>query len=92
MAACDDSYVCVPRAIAQYVMGLLLLLNYIFSVLGLILFQVNDPQHFGSLEKAMLTVWQVETFDSWLSGGEQRRACGCALSVRRRSRTSQGTR
>ena len=39
--------------------------NYIFTVIGVLLFARNDPQHFGSLPVAMMTVWRIETLDDW---------------------------
>jgi hypothetical protein len=48
-----------------YVMIMILVVNYIFAVLGMVLFRTNDRTHWGSLLSAMFTVWQVETLDSW---------------------------
>jgi len=48
-----------------YVMILILIINYIFAILGMILFRKNDPQHWDSLAGAMMTVWQCETLDAW---------------------------
>ena len=39
--------------------------NYIFAMFGLMLFRKNDPQHFGSIRLAMITVWLCETLDDW---------------------------
>ena len=39
--------------------------NYIFAVLGMIFFGKNDPVHFGTLPKAMMSIWLCETFDGW---------------------------
>lgn len=47
--------------------GLLLFVHlYIFSVIGLSLFGRNDPVHFGSLERAFLTLFQVLTLEGWI--------------------------
>lgn len=46
--------------------GLLLGLHfYIYSVLGVFLFGANDPIHFSSLGKSMLTLFQVLTLEGW---------------------------
>lgn len=46
--------------------GLLLGLHfYIYSVLGVFLFGANDPMHFESLGKSMLTLFQVLTLEGW---------------------------
>ncbi len=41
------------------------LCNYLFSVLGVILFRENDPFYFGSIWKAFATIWLVETLNNW---------------------------
>ena len=48
-----------------YIMILWVTTNFIFAVLGIIFFGKNDPAHFGSLPKAMMTVWFAEMFDNW---------------------------
>jgi voltage-gated sodium channel len=46
--------------------GLLLGLHfYIYSVLGVFIFGANDPIHFSSLGKSMLTLFQVLTLEGW---------------------------
>jgi voltage-gated sodium channel len=46
--------------------GLLLGLHfYIYAVLGVFLFGANDPVHFQSLGKSMLTLFQVLTLEGW---------------------------
>ena len=37
----------------------------IFAAVGMMLFDRNDPQHFGTLIRAMMTIWQIETLDGW---------------------------
>ena len=44
---------------------LILINNYVFGIVGIFLFGANDRQHWGSLAKAMMSVWQVETLDGW---------------------------
>jgi voltage-gated sodium channel len=43
----------------------LLLLFYIYAVIGVFLFGANDPAHFGSLPAAMLSLFSVLTLDNW---------------------------
>ncbi len=48
-----------------YVGFLLLILIYIYAILGVSLFSQNDPQHFGSLGKSMLSLFQITTLEGW---------------------------
>jgi voltage-gated sodium channel len=48
-----------------YVGLLLLLLFYIYAVTGVVLFQGNDPVHFGNLESALLSLFRVVTLEDW---------------------------
>jgi len=50
---------------ALWVCILIFIINYMLSCLGMILFQKNDPFHFGSLGQSFFTIWRVETLDSW---------------------------
>jgi len=48
--------------------GLLLgLVFYIYGVAGVNLFGRNDPEHFGNLGRALLTLFQVITLEDWRS-------------------------
>ena len=38
---------------------------YIYACIGTFLFSGNDPLHFGSLHKAMITLFQVATLENW---------------------------
>jgi len=38
---------------------------YMFAILGMMLFEKNDPYHFGYLHRAMLTLFRICTFDDW---------------------------
>jgi hypothetical protein len=40
----------------------------IWSIMGVQFFQADFPDEFGSFTKAMLTMFQLATFDSWVSG------------------------
>ena len=46
-------------------MFMISVVNFIFAVMGMIFFGANDPDHFGSTSKALLTIWQIETLDAW---------------------------
>jgi voltage-gated sodium channel len=49
-----------------YVAGLLLLLFYVFGVLGVGLFRAADSEHFGSLGMALLSLFQIVTLEGWV--------------------------
>lgn len=48
-----------------YVALLLLLITYIYAVMGVHLFRTADPQHFGSLGPAFQSLLRVITLDNW---------------------------
>lgn len=48
-----------------YIGVLLLLLFYIYAVMGVFLYGDNDPIHFGSLQIAMLSLFRVVTLEDW---------------------------
>lgn len=48
-----------------YVSILLLLLFYIYAVAGVFFFGENDPIHFDTLEKSMLSLFRVVTLEDW---------------------------
>jgi voltage-gated sodium channel len=48
-----------------YVGLLLLLLFYVYGVMGVALFAGNDPVHFGSLDRSLLTLFRVVTLEDW---------------------------
>ena len=45
-----------------YIQGLLVLVLYMYAVIGVYLFAFNDPFHFRSIKAAMLTLFQVGRF------------------------------
>jgi hypothetical protein len=45
----------------SYVMLMILIVNFIFSATGILIFGDNDPEHFGSLGLAMVSIWQVRS-------------------------------
>jgi len=48
-----------------YVGLLLLLLFYIYGVMGVFLFKVNDPIRFADLGTSILTLFQITTMEGW---------------------------
>jgi len=50
-----------------YIVILLLLVIYIFAILGTLLFGLNDPAHFGNVAISMLSLFKVSTLASWTS-------------------------
>lgn len=48
-----------------YIFVILVLDLYVFAIVGMILFQQNDPWHFGSLHFSLLTLWRCATFEDW---------------------------
>jgi voltage-gated sodium channel len=48
-----------------YVGLLLVLLFYVYGVLGVALFRDNDPVHFGNLKLALLSLFRVVTLEDW---------------------------
>jgi voltage-gated sodium channel len=48
-----------------YISVLLLLHFYIYACIGSFLFHGNDPHHFGSLHRSMLSLFQVCTLEGW---------------------------
>lgn len=48
-----------------YVSLLLLLIFYVYAVAGVFMFGQNDPFRFGSLQIAMVTLFQVATAEDW---------------------------
>lgn len=48
-----------------YVGVLLLILFYMYAVMGVFLFSANDPVHFGDLALSMLSLFRVVTLEDW---------------------------
>lgn len=48
--------------------ALLVLVFYIFAVMGTMLFQDDFPEYWGTLGKSFFTLFQVMTLESWSSG------------------------
>ena len=45
--------------------ALMLVFNYIMTCFATSMFQRSDPFHFGSLMASALTIWRIETLDTW---------------------------
>lgn len=48
-----------------YIAILLMLILYLYSVIGNSLFKENDPIHFGSLHASLLSLFRCATMDDW---------------------------
>ena len=48
-----------------YVLLLMSVLFYVYGVTGYFLFHQHDPQHWGSLGAALLTLFQIATLEGW---------------------------
>ena len=60
------------------IMMLLLLLMYVFGVMGRALFGDNDPMHFGSVPISVLSLFRCATLSGWLEM-YQINAFGCEV-------------
>ncbi len=48
-----------------YVIVLLMLLFYIYSIIGVFLYGKSDPVHFGNLHHSVITLFKVITLEGW---------------------------
>ena len=48
-----------------YILVLMILIFYLFAVLGTSTFRRNDPFHFGSIGVSMLSLFRMATTESW---------------------------
>lgn len=48
-----------------YIVLLMMMTFYLYSIAGVIFFSANDPWHFKNIEVSMLTLLSVATMDSW---------------------------
>lgn len=48
-----------------YVIVLLMLLFYIYAILGVFFYGKSDPMHFGDLHHSMITLFKVITLEGW---------------------------
>lgn len=51
-----------------WIVVLLLIIYYIFAVIGTNLFGAEFPEYFGSMSETMFTLFQIMTLESWSSG------------------------
>lgn len=49
-----------------YVAVLMGLLFYVFAIAGVLLFGKNDPLHFGTLGKSLMSLFQTVTLEGWI--------------------------
>lgn len=48
-----------------YVSMLLMMLFYMYAVLGTFIFSLNDPVHFGNLQTSFLSLFRIVTLEDW---------------------------
>jgi voltage-gated sodium channel len=48
-----------------YVVLMMSILFYIYAIMGTVLFQKNDPMHFGSLQQSALSLFTAITLEDW---------------------------
>ncbi len=48
-----------------YIMLLLMIVLYLFGIIGYMLFGNNDPWHFGTLSRALMTLFRASTLEDW---------------------------
>jgi voltage-gated sodium channel len=48
-----------------YIVMLLLLIFYLYAIVGCGCFRRNDPFHFGGLGISMFTLYRIATFEAW---------------------------
>ena len=49
----------------MYIAMFLMLVMYIFAIVGVSIFNKNDPWHFGDLGTGMLSLWRISTLEDW---------------------------
>eukprot|EP01048_Picozoa_sp_COSAG05_P018842 COSAG05_NODE_2832_length_2590_cov_1.992373_2_plen_316_part_01 len=49
----------------SYILILMLLVYYLFSIMGIMVFKGNDSVHFQDLHTAMITLFRVATMEDW---------------------------
>lgn len=62
-----------------YIALLLSVLFYIYAVLGVFLFGPKDPEHFGSIPAAFLTLFQIVTLEGWVDIMQHQVTAGSSL-------------
>jgi voltage-gated sodium channel len=49
----------------SYVALLLFMVLYLWAIIGVILFSANDPEYFGTVDRALVSLWQAASGDDW---------------------------
>lgn len=50
----------------SWVLLMILMMNFMFSLVAMLMFGINDPQHFGTFSQTAMTIWMIETTDDWV--------------------------
>ncbi len=48
-----------------YIMMLIAILFYVYTIVGVFIFGASDPMHFGDLHHALVTLFKVLTLEGW---------------------------
>jgi len=48
-----------------YLCVLMFLVFFLFAIVGMMLFEKNDPWHYGTLNSAMLSLFRISTLEDW---------------------------
>lgn len=54
---------CIPGM--GHVLSLMAILFYVYGVAGFHLYGIHDPDHWGTLARALLTLFQIATLEAW---------------------------
>lgn len=54
---------CIPGM--GHVLSLMAILFYVYGIAGVHLYGAHDPEHWGSLSRALLTLFQIATLEAW---------------------------
>lgn len=54
---------CIPGM--GHVLSLMAILFYVYGIAGVHLYGTHDPEHWGSLSRALLTLFQIATLEAW---------------------------
>ncbi|CAM9798077.1 unnamed protein product, partial [Heterosigma akashiwo] len=49
----------------SYLCVLMFLVFFLFAVVGMMMFETNDPWHYGTLNSAMLSLFRISTLEDW---------------------------
>jgi voltage-gated sodium channel len=58
--------------------ALIVLILYMYSIAGMVLFKANDPWHFATLHRSFITLFSMATLDGW-AGIMYKNIFGCGL-------------